>query len=97
MLYRFNLLCIQILDWETNVARAKARGRKQTGDVRRKNMNIDQAKLDRVRELLGIDTETEAVDQALSALILREELIAGVRSVAGTGGVENVFENDVEP
>ncbi|MGW8266407.1 MAG: type II toxin-antitoxin system VapB family antitoxin [Longimicrobiales bacterium] len=60
-------------------------------------MNIDQAKLDRVRELLGIETETEAVDQALSALILREELIAGVRSVAGTGGVENVFENDVEP
>ena len=60
-------------------------------------MNIDQAKLDRVRELLGVETETEAVDQALSALILREELIAGVRRVAATGGVENVFEDDVEP
>ena len=50
-----------------------------------------------VRELLGADTETEAVDQALSALLLREELIAGVRRVAGSGGVENVFDGDVEP
>ena len=50
-----------------------------------------------MRELLGADTETDAVDQALSALLLREELIAGVRRVAGSGGVENVFDGDVEP
>jgi len=36
-------------------------------------------------------------NQALSALLLREELIAGVRRVAGSGGVENVFDGDVEP
>ena len=79
------------------MAKTKVRGRKSTANVRRKNLNIDQAKLDRVRELLGAGTETEAVDQALSALLLREELIAGVRRVAGSGGVENVFEGDVEP
>ena len=72
-------------------------GRRSTANVRRKNLNIDQAKLDRVRELLGASTETEAVDQALSALLLQEEMIAGVRRVAGSGGVENVFEGDVEP
>jgi Arc/MetJ family transcription regulator len=66
-------------------------------NVRRKNLNIDQAKLDQVKMLLGVSTETEAVDRALSALILREELVAGVRRVGGSGGVENAFEGDWEP
>lgn len=65
--------------------------------MRRKNLNIDQAKLDRVKDLLGVPMETEAVDRALSALLLRGELVAGVRRVAGTGGVENVFQGDSEP
>jgi len=82
---------------EAVMSETRVRGRRSTANVRRKNLNIDQAKLDRVRELLGADTETEAVDQALSALLLREELIAGVRRVAGSGGVENVFSGDVEP
>lgn len=78
---------------------SKAKGRRAAPirDVRRKNLNIDQGKLDRVRELLGANTETEAVDEALSALLLREELVAGVRAIAGTGGVENVFAGDSEP
>lgn len=79
------------------MADTKVRGRRSKATIRRKNLNIDQAKLDRVRELLGADTETDAVDQALSALLLREELIAGVRGIAGSGGVENVFDGDVEP
>ncbi len=79
------------------MARTKTIGHGSGERIRRKNMNIDQAKLDRARELLGVDTETEAVDQALTALILREELMAGVRRIAGSGGVENVFEDDVEP
>lgn len=79
------------------MAETKVIGRRSKATIRRKNLNIDQAKLDRVRELLGADTETDAVDQALSALLLREELIAGVRRVAGSGGVENVFDGDVEP
>ncbi len=65
--------------------------------IRRKNLNIDQAKLDRVRELLDAPSETDAIDQALSMLLLREELIEGIERIAGTGGVENVFENDREP
>jgi hypothetical protein len=59
-----------------------------------RNVNIDQTKLDRVREILGSETETEAIDQALSLLLLREELIEGVARIAGTGGVTNYFEND---
>jgi len=65
--------------------------------IRRKNVNIDQAKLDKVREILGAASETEAIDQALSLLLLREELVEGVAKIAGTGGVTNYFENDREP
>jgi Arc/MetJ family transcription regulator len=77
------------------VERTKPGSRKRT-NIRRKNLNIDQAKLDEVRRLLGVGTETEAVDQALSLLILREEMIVGIRRIAGTGGVRNVFEGDRE-
>ena len=73
--------------------------RKLPGDagkvrVRRKNLNIDQDKLDRAVELLGVRSETEAVDQALELLILREELVAGIHRIAGTGGVENFFDGE---
>ncbi len=79
------------------MAETKSRESGPRPNIRRKNLNIDQAKLDQARKLLGADTETETVDQALSALLLREELIAGLREVAGTGGVENVFDGDREP
>jgi hypothetical protein len=65
--------------------------------IRRKNVNIDQAKLDRVRELLGSSSETEAIDQALSMLLFREELLAGIAAIGGKGGVEAAFEDDREP
>ena len=59
--------------------------------IRRKNLNIDQTKLDRVRELLGARSETEAIDQALDMLLFREELLAGIDALAGTGGVVVMF------
>jgi Arc/MetJ family transcription regulator len=71
--------------------------RRRTPEIRRKNLNIDQAKLDRVKDALGVRTETEAVDQALSMVLFREELVEGVRLIAGTGGVDNVFDGDREP
>jgi hypothetical protein len=78
------------------MARTKSGGR-SPARIRRKNLNIDQEKLDQVRRLLGASTETEAVDRALSALLLREEVLAGVRRVAASGGVENAFQGDREP
>jgi len=44
--------------------RPKRHGRESW--IRRKNVNIDQSKLDRVKELLDADSETEAIDQALA-------------------------------
>jgi Arc/MetJ family transcription regulator len=73
----------------------KPRARKS--QVRRKNLNIDQGKLDRVRKVLGVRTETEAVDQALDMILFREELLEGIDRIAGSGGVENFFDADPEP
>lgn len=61
--------------------------------IRRKNLNIDQQKLDRVVALLGASTETEAVDQALDLLLFQEEAIAGLRKLSGRGHeIDNLFD-----
>jgi hypothetical protein len=60
--------------------------------IRRKNLNIDQAKLDRAVSILGARSETDAIDQALDLVLFRDELVDGIRSLAGTGGVENYFD-----
>jgi hypothetical protein len=60
--------------------------------IRRKNLNIDQEKLDRVVSILGARSETDAVDQALDMVLFRDEIIEGIERLAGTGGVENYFD-----
>jgi len=60
--------------------------------IRRKNLNIDQEKLDRAVSILGARSETDAVDQALDLVLFRDEVIEGIERLAGTGGVENYFD-----
>jgi Arc/MetJ family transcription regulator len=57
--------------------------RKTSGEprIRRKNLNIDQDKLDRVVEITGAATETEAVDQALAMMLFRDELLASLDNI----------------
>ncbi len=50
------------------------RGRPSRGWVR-KNLHIDQRKLDAARRVLGVKTETETVDAALDAIALRDAQI----------------------
>lgn len=50
---------------------------------KRKNFRLSQDKIDRVREVLGAATETEAVDQALDLVLFRDELVRGVRAMEG--------------
>lgn len=64
---------------------------KRPSSVVRKNLRIDQAKLDRAKEILGVRTETEAVEQALDLVAFRLEVIEGVRRMAGSGGIRDVF------
>jgi hypothetical protein len=64
-------------------------------DVRvRKNLRLSQAKLNRARRLLGTATETETVEQALDLVAFRHEAIEGVRRMAGTKSIRDVFAED---
>jgi hypothetical protein len=54
-------------------------------DVRKKTLNIDQARLDRARRLLRADTDTDTIHAALDRVIEGEAIVAAMRSVAGKG------------
>ena len=58
----------------------------------RKNVVMDQRKLDVARRALGVDTETEAIDQALDFIAFRNELTAGFEAVRRGGGVDDVSD-----
>jgi hypothetical protein len=58
----------------------------------RKNVVMDQRKLDVARKALGVDTETEAIDRALDLVGFREELARGFVAVRRSGGVDDVLE-----
>jgi hypothetical protein len=59
----------------------------------RKNVAMDQRKLDVARRVLGVDTETEAVDQALDFVAFGEELAKGFAAVRRSGGIDDVLES----
>ena len=60
------------------------------GPSRRKNFRLDQAKLDRVKELLGAKSETDAVEQALDLVLFRREVMEGLRRIAGSGVTDDI-------
>ncbi len=66
------------------------RGRPPRGWVR-KNLHIDQRKLDVARRALGVKTETETVDAALDAIAFRKELTGGIRRLREAGGLKDIY------
>jgi hypothetical protein len=95
---------IQFIQTDNQMAKAGARRTKGavTTAVRRvrggrsgwvrKNVVMDQRKLDVARRALGVETETEAIDQALDFVAFREELARGFRAVRRSGGVDDLLE-----
>jgi hypothetical protein len=75
-----------------SMASARRRVRGGRAGWVRKNVLMDQRKLDVARRALGVDTETEAIDQALDFVAFREELAKGFAAVRRSGGVEDLFE-----
>jgi hypothetical protein len=59
--------------------------------VKRKNYYLDERKIRRVRAMLGVRTETEAIDAALNLIVFRGEILKSLEKVAGKGGVEKIF------
>jgi len=74
-----------------HMAKATATRTRRAGWVR-KNVVMDQRKLDVARRALGVDTETEAIDRALDFVAFREELSRGFTAVRRSGGVEDVLD-----
>lgn len=69
-----------------------SRGRGRRAGWVRKNVVMDQRKLDAARLALGVDTETEAIDLALDFVAFRREIAHGIAAVRRTGDVDDVFE-----
>ena len=55
--------------------------------MRRKNMLIDQRKLDAAKAALGAETETAAVDAALDLVVFRAEVFRGLDALVAAGGL----------
>ena len=62
---------------------------------RRKNLFIDQHRIDRVKALLHVETETEAIDRALALVEdlaqFEIEVDRGLEGLAGKGGFVDRF------
>jgi|KBSMisStandDraft_5_1062788.scaffolds.fasta_scaffold2905429_2 hypothetical protein len=58
----------------------------------RKNMDMDQAKLDVARRFFGARTETEAVNAALDLAAFQSEVEAGIDKMVKAGGVSSAVD-----
>ena len=61
--------------------------------VVRKNLRLTQAKIDRAKKILGTQTETETVEEALDLVAFRQEVLHGIDRIAGTGALRDIFED----
>jgi hypothetical protein len=69
---------------------SKPVGRPRRGWTR-KNVQIDQRKLDAARKLLGTATETDTIDAALDAITFRHGIMSGIRHLRSAGGITDVY------
>jgi len=58
--------------------------------MKRKNMLMDQRKLDVAKVTLGADTETAAVDAALDLVVFRVEVFGALDHLAAAGGLATI-------
>jgi hypothetical protein len=62
--------------------------------VVRKNMRLRQGLIDRARKILGTQSETETVEQALELVAFRREVTDGIRRMAGTHSMRDIFAEE---
>lgn len=69
-------------------AARKRRSSPGHGGGRKKTLRLDQELLDRARQALGVRTETDAVTQALEAVVRRQQQVEGIRLLASLGPID---------
>jgi Xaa-Pro aminopeptidase len=57
----------------------------------RKNIELDQKKLDELKKYFGVKTETEALDRAMSEILFEHRIFQGLERLERHGGLEEVF------
>ena len=63
-------------------------------NVVRKNMRLRQDLIDRAKEILGTETETETVEEALELVAFRNEVSEGIRRIAGSRSMRDVYADE---
>lgn len=63
----------------------------KTDPIRNKHLRLNQQKLDRLKNLLGARSETEALEQAIDLLLAEEDIKHTLRKVKGKARIERVF------
>jgi hypothetical protein len=59
--------------------------------IRHKHMRLDQTKLHRVKAILGVATETEALEEAMNLVLAEDAILRVLRRVRGKGRIERVY------
>ncbi|HEV2181233.1 MAG TPA: hypothetical protein VGR59_12985 [Gemmatimonadaceae bacterium] len=57
----------------------------------RKNMDMDPAKLDAARAVLGSRSDTETVDLALAFVASQGRMVAALEGMADEGGLSDIY------
>lgn len=63
---------------------------------RARNFRLDEAKIREARRILGTPNDTATIEAALDLVVFRAEALAGVREIAGTGSVIDIYADAAE-
>jgi len=63
-----------------------------SGPVRHKHLRLNQAKLERVKSVLGSATETQALEGAMDLVLAEAEIVKTLRRVRGKGRIRRLFD-----
>jgi hypothetical protein len=73
-------------------SRREVRAARESSTWVRKNILMDQKKLDEAKRVLKTATETETIDAALDEIAFRHGLVAGMRALKRSGGLKDLFD-----
>ena len=62
-----------------------------TALLRHKHVRIDQAKLTKAKKILAVDTDTQALDRALSLVVTEADIDRVLRRNRGKGTLKKIF------
>ena len=63
-----------------------------TALLRHKHVRIDQAKLTKAKKILAVDTDTRALDLALSLVVTEADIDRILRRNRGKGKLKKIFQ-----